>query len=132
MKKVPPAKKGTLQVIEPGEVPVFGRDQLQSFTLRDVDEFGEYEVKFRKHGVGKKVGRRSAEAVVCEEAERLLEAGWSGDKWSLAEHLSNWLTRHYYFGDPDALTMSPAVIYRNKKFTALWQRFHPRRRRLSR
>jgi hypothetical protein len=122
-----PKKKPTpkTHVIEQGEIPPIPItiDNVQEYRVWRVTEHGRHEESFRRHGVGKKRGRPSAELVVCKEAERLLKAGWSaGDKWDFTEHVANWYARHYLRDHPDAPTMSAERLYRNKPFTALWGR----------
>jgi len=75
--KSKPAKaEGKIHVIEQGEVPPFGPDQLQAFTLRD--ESGV--LRWKRSGIEKKRGPRSPQERVRALAEKKLRLGDPGVK----------------------------------------------------
>jgi hypothetical protein len=129
MSKKPAKPRPKMHFIGAGEgIPMAITSDLSAVVRR-----GSFPFVEDNSDIGIRRGRRSSEAVVCEEAERWLKAGWSaGNKWVLAEHLSNWLARHHRLHDPDAPVMAASVVYRNQNFTRLWRKYHPRRRQNSR
>jgi hypothetical protein len=113
--------KGKIHVIEQGEVPPFGPDQLQVFSRHRRDDSGELQIKFKKAGF-KRVGPRSPRDRVRKFAEDDLSR--RGNRGMKQLEYAGWLIRQLKMESE-----SPAVVA--GYFCDYWQKYVviPRRRR---